>query len=109
MIPLILMTRNRSDLLGPFTYGTFAVKTVVVFLAIATALDQLANYNAALDKWQEAIKKEKLALLVLFLTFTFVHLMYELLLRELRYRLERGRSSPGTPRRRANAKKPRKR
>jgi hypothetical protein len=95
------MKKKKQELLGPFSWWTFTLKTGAAFLAIAAACELMTEYSDWLDAWKGSIAKEKWALPAMFVGFTLLHLLFEVVIRRLRYDLERRRSSPAIPNKRA--------
>lgn len=78
----------------PFGQFKFAAKSLVVFIAMFAGFSVLSDYSVYLKDWQKMIYAEKFALPVIFILFLTGHLIYELILRQMRLLLEATRSDP---------------
>jgi hypothetical protein len=99
-----LMSKDKHLIEEPFGQVRFILKSLLIFVAILGGLDVLSSYSDKLKFWQDDIRKNTYALPFVFVLFLAVHLVYEVVLRTMRRKLEALRSDPVEPRRRAEVK-----
>lgn len=99
---------DRTDLLESFPHVRVLCKTIVAYLALLGAIQVLGGWWAPAEALRQQVYAHVWAAPLLLTGFYVISLVYECVIRVSRSNLERLRSDPQEPRRRATVKAARK-